>query len=70
MFPEEMFVSNLSQITWTTFTTQNKERGMEMITRKREMTVSIKAQIPGPSSHAEHMFFKQNDEKKMNLAYQ
>jgi hypothetical protein len=38
--------------TWTTLTTQNNERGMEMITRKREMIVSIRAQIPGPSSQA------------------
>jgi hypothetical protein len=33
---------------------------MEMITRKREMIVNIRAQIPGPSSQAEKSGFEKN----------
>ena len=47
-------------LTWTTLTTQNKDRGRETSIRRREERVKTSAHTPGPSSQAAKQNIKSN----------
>ena len=44
-------------LAWTTLTTNMRERGRDTTMRKSDPRVMIRAQIPGPSSHAADKIF-------------